>query len=238
MSNMLDDIKTNHTPYNHTSSSIDYDYSSLDSSTSSIPPQWDHPFLHEKRTFTKKELIGFIYDYYIKFTPFFKNQEEGSLLGGIEIILSSKLRQGLGLANIFDRTIKLNEKYFTKDPTLIPYTLFHELTHIWLYDCYKDPSHTKNFYKKMKDFTTTHLPIDPKVYIHSRIVNDSKFIYICPNCKKRWFSNKSTLNLYCGFCKEIYHEEYIPICFKNPDNLSKRGRNIKVFQKPDKEDMK
>ena len=240
MPNILDmfnsdfwDQKTSNSDPSH--SSIMQNKSTLkDTSVSctNIPPQWDHPFLHENRLFKLEELQSFSYDYYIKFTPFFKHQPQGSINGGVQIIFSSKMSSGLGLADIFERTIKLNSRYFTKDPTLIPYTLFHELTHIWLYDCYKDPSHTSSFYQKMKEFNSTLLPVDHKVHIHSRLVTDAKFIYVCPNCNRRWFTNKITRHIYCGLCKENFNLEFEPKYFKNPDNPHNKNYKLPYFQKP------
>ena len=219
------------TPYQPHSTSTLLPNSKSTPSTS-IPPQWDHPFLHHPTSVSLKELEGFSYDYYIKFSPFFKNQPQGSIAGNVLILFSSKMRTGLGLADLFTRTIKLNEKYFLQDPTLIPYTLFHELTHIWLYDCYKDPSHTLSFYQKMNEFNSTGLPIDSRVHIHSRLVSDAKFIYICPNCKRRWFTNKFTRNIYCGLCKDNFNQEFTPSCYKNPDNLNNKNYKLPYFIRP------
>ena len=242
MTNILDMFDSdfwNKKPFSF-SSDLSSSTSKTEESTSNlssmIPPQWDHPYLHENRTFTLSELQSFSYDYYIKFSPFFKNQPQGSIQGNVAIIFSSKMSSGLGLADIFSRTIKLNASYFSKDPTLIPYTLFHELTHIWLYDCYKDPSHTASFYQKMKEFNSTLLPVDHKVHIHSRLVKDAKFIYICPNCNRRWFSNKITKHIYCGACKENFDLEFEPKFYKNPDNPHNKNYKLPYFIKPEVEE--
>ncbi len=54
------------------------------------------------------------------------------------------------MAHLFESKITLNSRYFIKDPRLLPYTLFHELVHLWLYDCFLDPGHTWRFYDKMR----------------------------------------------------------------------------------------
>lgn len=171
-----------------------------------IQPQWQHPLLlitpgRLTRELTKKELQAYAYDYFMRFLPFFRHRPEGSLAPGVTIEFTRKMRQKLGLAFLFEHKIKLNQTYFTREPALLPYTLFHEMTHIWLYDCGFDPGHTKRFYRKMSEFSETGLPVDPDVHIHRRVASEAKFIYMCPNCRNRWYLREQTrYRIYCGYC--------------------------------------
>lgn len=177
-----------------------------------MKPQWYHHLLQPKvseTTISRPELESLAYDFYIRFMPFFRNQKEGSLMPGVEISFCGKMKQKLGLAILFQRKIKLNLKYFAKDPKLLPYTLFHELTHLWLYDCLLDPGHTRRFYAKMAEFNTTGLPLDPAVHIHRRLASEANYIYICPNCQNRWYMRKKLHHaIFCGHCFEVTGQEF------------------------------
>jgi predicted SprT family Zn-dependent metalloprotease len=158
---------------------------------------------------SKEELQELAYDYYRLFLPFFTNQPEGSLESEVEIIFTQRMRQKLGLAYLFEHKIRLNQSYFAKDPTLLPYTLFHELTHLWLYDCLLDPGHTRRFYNKMAEFESTGLPVDNDVHIHTRVALEGKYVYICPNCKNRWYLRDRLKHaIYCGHCYDKEGIEY------------------------------
>jgi predicted SprT family Zn-dependent metalloprotease len=174
---------------------------------------WDHPLLKAdakaRRAITRDELLAFAYDFYERFLPFFTNQPEGSLVFDIDIELTARMRQKLGLAYLFEHKIRLNEAYFAKDPSLLPYTLFHEMTHLWLYDCLLDPGHTRRFYNKMAEFETTGLPVDPDVHIHTRVAPEGKYVYSCPNCKNRWYlRDRLKYSIYCGHCFDREGVEY------------------------------
>ncbi|MEY4631580.1 MAG: SprT-like family [Pseudomonadota bacterium] len=181
-----------------------------------VKPQWFHPLLNvapaASRQIGRAELEAFAYDYYVRFMPFFRNCEEGSLLPGVVIEFNGKMKQKLGLAYLFERKIKLNLNYFAKDPRLLPYTLFHELTHIWLYDCMLDPGHTRRFYAKMNEFRATGLPVDQAVHVHRRLAPEAKYIYSCPNCQNRWYVRKKLRHaIYCGHCYEKTGQEHFAL---------------------------
>lgn len=173
---------------------------------------WDHPLLHDsrrRRAISRDELQRFAYDFYQRFLPFFTNQAEGSLESAVDIDLTARMRQKLGLAYLFEHKIRLNETYFAKDPSLLPYTLFHEMTHLWLYDCLLDPGHTRRFYNKMAEFEQTGLPVDPDVHIHTRVAPEGKYVYSCPNCKNRWYlRDRLRYSIYCGHCFDRDGVEY------------------------------
>jgi predicted SprT family Zn-dependent metalloprotease len=178
-----------------------------------VKPQWSHPLLDFKHTgrteIAKAELRTFAYDYYLRFLPFFRHQPEGSIEPGVEIEFTRRMRQKLGLAYLFEHKIRLNEAYFAKDPSLLPYTLFHEMTHLWLYDCLLDPGHTRRFYNKMAQFEETGLPVDPDVHIHTRVAPEGKYVYSCPNCKNRWYlRERLKYVIYCGHCFDKEGVEY------------------------------
>lgn len=173
---------------------------------------WHHPLLTAEKGrggIDRAELLAFARDFYVRFMPFFTEQEEGSLVSPVEIELTTRMRQKLGLAYLFEHKIRLNETYFAKDPSLLPYTLFHEMTHLWLYDCLLDPGHTRRFYNKMAEFERTGLPIDPDVHIHTRVAPEGKFVYSCPNCKNRWYlRDRLRYSIYCGHCFDREGIEY------------------------------
>ncbi len=175
---------------------------------------WLHPLIEKprrgrKKPISKEQLVALAYDYYLRFLPFFQDQAEGSIEAGVEIEFTARMRQKLGLAYLFEHKIRLNLTYFANDPSLLPYTLFHEMTHIWLYDCLLDPGHTARFYKKMREFEWTSLPVDPDVHIHTRLAPEGKYVYICPNCKNRWYlRDRLTYSIYCGHCYDREGVEY------------------------------
>lgn len=176
----------------------------------------------EKRNYSlsRDQLVAIAVYYYEQFMPFFTNQPEGSLIGNVEFIFTTRMKQKLGLAYLFEHKIRLNQTYFAKDPTLLPYTLFHELTHLWLYDCLLDPGHTHRFYKKMTEFSETGLPVDHEVHIHSRVAIEGKYVYICPNCRNRWYlREKLNHTIYCGHCFDKEGIEY----FAEPLNQAGRA---------------
>jgi hypothetical protein len=178
-----------------------------------VKPQWAHPLLSTKKKtrLELKALQEFAYDYYLRFLPFFKDQPEGTILPGVVVEFTKKMRQKLGLALLFEHKIRLNEHYFAEDPRLLPYTLFHEMTHIWLYNCLLDPGHTRRFYNKMTEFESTGLPIDPSVHIHGRMSPEAKFVYKCPNCLNRWYlRDKLSGKIFCGHCFDREKNEYYP----------------------------
>lgn len=179
-----------------------------------ITSRWFHPLLEKpegkkQRPISKEQLVALACDYYLRFLPFFEDQPEGSIGEGVEVEFTTRMRQKLGLAYLFEHKIRLNQAYFAKDPSLLPYTLFHELTHLWLYDCMLDPGHTRRFYNKMQEFESTGLPIDPDVHIHTRVAPEGKFVYSCPNCKNRWYlRDRLSYSIYCGHCFDKEGVEY------------------------------
>ena len=191
-------------------------------------PKWQMPSIQEAvsngRAFSEEELTDLAESYIERFLPFFTNQAEGSIDPKITLQFSSKMKQKLGLAYLFEHKIRLNLSYFRKDPTLLPYTLFHEMTHIWLYDCMFDPGHTKRFYNKMSEFQVTGLAVDQDVHVHRRIAPEGKFVYICPNCSNRWFMRKRlNYTIFCGHCFDREGIEYFAKQRKQPKPQSDSG---------------
>lgn len=184
-----------------------------------IKPQWYHPifdaFAPGISELTRSDLEALAYHFYLKFLPLFRNQAEGSMVPGLAIEFTRKMKQKLGLAFLFEHKVRLNETYFASDPTLLPYTLFHEMIHIWLYNCGFDPGHTRRFYQKMQTFNGTGLPIDPTVHIHSRIAPEAQFVYSCPNCANRWYMRDPLKHrIYCGLCYDKEGVEYYAKAFR------------------------
>jgi predicted SprT family Zn-dependent metalloprotease len=141
--------------------------------------------------------------------PFFLHQKEGSIVPNIKVELSKKMEQKIGLSYLFERVIRLNLKHFSNNPSHLPYTLFHEMTHVWLYDCDLDPNHTWRFYRKMEEFSICGLPVDPAVHIHTRVAAEAKCVYSCPNCENRWYlRSKLRYPIYCGPCYDANGVEH------------------------------
>ncbi len=190
--------------------------------------KWQTPLVNDamvtSRELTEEELTLLAESYLEMFLPFFTNQAEGSINPQITLRFSSKMKQKLGLAYLFEHKIRLNLSYFRTDPSLLPYTLFHEMTHIWLYDCMFDPGHTKRFYNKMSEFQVTGLAVDPDVHVHRRIAPEGKFVYICPNCSNRWFMRERlTYTIFCGHCFDREGVEYFAKQRKQPKPQSDVG---------------
>ncbi len=197
-----------------------------------LNPAWSHPFLYHdptsERGLIDKDIESFSYDYFLRFLPFFRKQPEGSLHPGTVIKLSGRMRRKLGVADMSKHEIRLNKKYFLKDPKLLPYTLFHEMVHLWLFDCFLDPGHTKRFYLKMKHFEKTGLPLDPNVHLHKRMAPEGKNIYICPGCDARWFLLKKPRRPFvCGHCYERKGQEIFPAFYSHNDSIQDKLRKNK-----------
>jgi predicted SprT family Zn-dependent metalloprotease len=187
-----------------------------------LGPQWFHPYLLKTdldAPVKMSDLEAYAYDYFLRFLPFFRKQPEGSLHPGTRIKFTGRMKRKLGLADMPKHEIRLNKSYFLNDPKLLPYTLFHEMIHLWLFDCYLDPGHTRRFYLKMSQFEKTALPIDQAVHIHSRLSAEGNYIYICPSCDSRWYLARMQRKAFaCGHCWETKKNEVYPAYF------SKAGR--------------
>lgn len=149
-----------------------------------------------------REDIELLCDYFFElFMPRFVGQAEGSLKQGTQIELSKKMTSKIGLALLFENKIRLSEAYFMEHPHYLPYALFHEMTHLWLYHCGLDPGHTRRFYRKMQEFVETGYLVDPEVHVHTRLAAEAKYIYSCVNCNNRWHL-KDVLKheIFCGLC--------------------------------------
>ena len=150
----------------------------------------------------EREDLELLADYFYEiFLPRFRGQPEGNIQEGVGIEVSRKMTSKIGLALLFENKIRINESYFAEHPHYLPYTIFHEMTHLWLYHCGYDPGHTRRFYRKMQEFIETGYLVDPEVHIHTRLADDAKFIYSCQNCGNRWHL-KEMLNhdIFCGLC--------------------------------------
>jgi predicted SprT family Zn-dependent metalloprotease len=127
----------------------------------------------------------------------------------IIIEVSPRMTAKIGLALLFENRIKLSEAYFCRSPHYLPYTVFHELTHLWLYHQGFDPGHTSKFYEKMKEFTQTGYLVDPEVHIHTRLAPESKYVYTCENCSNRWhLRDQLDYEIFCGHCWRVEKNRY------------------------------
>ncbi len=184
-----------------------------------IAMQWQHPYLQRGGDFDRLgpgELESLAYDYFLRFMRFFKQQPEGSIRSGVVVEFTRKMRQRLGMAILGSGIIRLNQDYFSTKPHGLPYTLFHEMVHMWLYDCDFDPGHTKRFYNKMLAFLETGLPVDPDVHVHRRLVPEAKYVYRCSGCQQRWYTrDRSVERLYCGYCFEKTAVKHYPVLIRS-----------------------
>jgi len=183
-----------------------------------------------KRPRISREDLQQLAEYYFeRFLPFFTNQKEGSINPQAKIEFSRKMKQKMGLAYLFEQKIRLNESYFLADPKFLAYTLFHEMTHLWLYNCNLDPGHTERFYGKMQEFTKTGLPIDKEVHIHTRVVPEGKYIYLCDNCGNRWhLRDQLEYDIYCGLCFKNEGVEHYASLVHTPGEGFVWRRNIQI----------
>jgi predicted SprT family Zn-dependent metalloprotease len=142
--------------------------------------------------------------------PFFTQTAEGSLEASkVRLQFTPKLKRSLGISFIFDHLIQLNIEYFKEFPQRLAHTLFHELTHLWLYDCNHDPGHTERFFIKMADFNGTGYPFDHEMTTLSRSVKEAPFIYRCSRCSRRWYLHQvSSYSIYCGQCYDHLNIQY------------------------------
>ena len=149
-----------------------------------------------------KDDIELLADYFYElFLPRFLGQSSGSILIGTTLEISKKMTSKIGLALLFENKIRLSELYFLDHPYYLPYALFHEMTHLWLYHCGLDPGHNRRFYQKMSEFSETGYLVDPEVHIHTRLCAEAKFIYTCKNCGNRWHLRESLKHeIFCGLC--------------------------------------
>jgi len=205
--------KPRHAPATNAALQLNWSIQLSSSNQTSKFHKWQIPIFakegSKRRALTEEDLTLLAETYLEMFLPFFTNQPEGSINPQITLNFSSKMKQKLGLAYLFEHKIRLNLSYFREDPSLLPYTLFHEMTHIWLYDCMFDPGHTKRFYAKMSEFQITGLAVDPEVHVHRRIAPEGKFVYICPNCSNRWFMRERlNYSIFCGHCFDREGIEY------------------------------
>jgi predicted metal-dependent hydrolase len=89
-------------------------------------------------------------------------------LRGIQFEVSGRMERALGMCYPTKRMIRLNRTYFLSRQALLPYTLFHELVHQYLYDLGEPWGHTAQFYALMEVFPAHRFPRDPNVHIHER----------------------------------------------------------------------
>jgi predicted SprT family Zn-dependent metalloprotease len=150
----------------------------------------------------EREDLELLADYFYElFLPKFIGQPEGDLRHGTIIEMSKKMTSKIGLALLFENKIRLSESYFLEHPHYLPYAVFHEMCHLWLYHCGFDPGHTRRFYKKMEAFTSTGYLVDPEVHVHTRLAPEGKYIYLCTNCDNRWHLREPLKHeIFCGLC--------------------------------------
>lgn len=128
----------------------------------------------------------------------------------VKVEISSRMKARIGLAMLFENRIRLNESYFAANPHYMPYTLFHELTHLWLYHQGFDPGHTKRFYLKMQEFCTTGYLVDPEVYVHSRLAAECRYVYTCAKCQNHWhLRDEISYDIFCGLCWRKHRTKFI-----------------------------
>jgi SprT-like family len=96
------------------------------------------------------------------------------VLKNVGLDLSTRMARALGMCYPERRRIALNEPYFLKNPRYLPYTLYHEMVHMFLYDAGRPWGHTREFYALMEEFPSEKYPTDPNVHIHGRQARSGK----------------------------------------------------------------
>jgi predicted SprT family Zn-dependent metalloprotease len=86
----------------------------------------------------------------------------------VEFALSGRMERALGLCYPTKRLIKINSSYFASRLVFLPYTVFHELIHLFLYDLNHPWGHTAEFYALMECFPLEKYMKDPNVHIHEK----------------------------------------------------------------------
>jgi predicted SprT family Zn-dependent metalloprotease len=165
----------------------------------------------------EKEDLELLADYfYEQFAPRFLTNRKDGALPNSKIEFSRRMKNKIGLAVLFENKIRLNLAYFAVNPQFLPYAIFHEMTHLWLYHLGYDPGHTKRFYQKMLEFEQTGYRVDPEVHIHTRLAVEGNYVYICKNCKNRWHLKEA-----------LDHEMYCALCFRKSgiEHYAKLARN-------------
>jgi predicted SprT family Zn-dependent metalloprotease len=89
-------------------------------------------------------------------------------LKDVTLNLSPRMGNTLGMCYPERRRIALNEDYFLREPRYLPYTLHHEMVHLFLWDAGRDWGHTREFYALMEEFPADLYPADPNVHVHAR----------------------------------------------------------------------
>ncbi len=160
------------------------------------------------------EDIALLADYFVEsFSGYFPISSGNTIHSFLKIEVSNKLKSKVGLALLFEDKVRLNAEYFLHKPHYLPYTIFHEMTHVWLYRNGHDPGHTVRFYKKMKEFSDTEFLVDPEVHIHSRLAAEGCFVLSCTNCRNRWHLRQPPDEvIYCGHCWKHERKQYFAVC--------------------------
>jgi predicted SprT family Zn-dependent metalloprotease len=150
----------------------------------------------------EKEDLELLADYFFeRFLPRFSGDAGPGLKPGTIIEFSGRMKNKVGLAVLFENKIRLSLNYFLANIQFLPYTIFHEMTHLWLYHLGFDPGHTRRFYQKMLEFSDTGYLIDPEVHVHTRLAAEGRYVYICKNCENRWhLKDELQHNIYCALC--------------------------------------
>jgi predicted SprT family Zn-dependent metalloprotease len=152
----------------------------------------------------EKEDLELLADYFFEqFLPLFGGSKDPGIKSGTIIEFSKRMKNKIGLAMLFENKIRLSLNYFSANTQFLPYTVYHEMTHLWLYHLGFDPGHTSRFYQKMLEFNQTGYRIDPEVHVHSRLAAEGSYVYICKNCENRWHLRE-----------ELEHDIYCALCFK------------------------
>lgn len=90
------------------------------------------------------------------------------VLKNVGLDFSERMARALGMCYPERRRIALNAPYFHQNPHYLPYTLYHEMVHMFLFDAGRPWGHTREFYALMEEFPASKYPTDPNVHIHMR----------------------------------------------------------------------
>lgn len=126
-----------------------------------------------------------------------------------ELVFNSRLSSSAGRffpgsrSVFFPRAPKIEIASYLMDESeadaLILDTLAHEMIHYWLWVRRRPYGHTPEFTTKMRQMGVSRFNSAPKFKAH-------RYMYICPNCKRRFPARKKLSKLACAQCCKQFNE--------------------------------
>lgn len=135
---------------------------------------------HERRDIVLKNRAQV---YFFEFAPILLRETPSdceifrkTALRNVSVEFSERLGDALGICYPEDRVIRLSASYFSRYARLLPYTLYHEMVHQFLFDIKRPWSHNEQFYYLMELFPRAY-EVDRNVHIHMRSAEKGRRIW-------------------------------------------------------------